>query len=113
MARLVQHHRSGMRAAFLAMVALMAVWPSGLTPAAGLWSSSVSATNVVVSSPTSGGGYAELPPVAGGCVGPSPNNFNANHSESHLALNPGSERIVGSSKFFFDKFSTNYNFYLG
>ncbi len=113
MARLFLHHRSSMRAAFLAMVALIAAWPSGLTPAASLWSSPVSATNVVVSDPTSGGGYAELPPTAGGCVGPSPKNFNANHSESHLAVNPGSERIVGSSKFFFDKFSTNYNFYLG
>src|SRR5712692_5803591 len=113
MPRLLLHHKSGMRAAFLATVAMMAIWPSGLTPAAGLWSSPVSATNVVVSSPTSGGGYAELPPTAGGCVAPSPNNFNANHSESHLAINPGSERIVGSSKFFFDKFSTNYNFYLG
>ncbi len=113
MPRLLLHHKSGMRAAFLATVAVMAIWPSGLTPAAGLWSSPVSATNVVVSSPTSGGGYAELPPTAGGCVAPSPNNFDANHSESHLAINPGTERIVGSSKFFFDKFSTNYNFYLG
>jgi len=113
MSRLLLHHRSGMRAAFLAMVAGIAIWPSGLTPAAGLWLSPVSATNVVVSSPTSGGGYPELPPVAGGCVGPSADNFNANHSESHLAVNPGSEQIVGSSKFFFDKFSTNYNFYLG
>jgi hypothetical protein len=68
---------------------------------------------MVVSTPTSGGGYPELPPVAGGCVGPSPSNFNANHSESHLTLKPGTEQIVGSSKFFFDKFSTNYNFYLG
>src|SRR5712691_6617523 len=113
MPRLLLHHKSGMRAAFLATVAMMAIWPSGLTPAAGLWSSPVSATIVAVSSPTSGGGYAELPPTAGGCVAPSPNNFNANHSESHLAINPGSERIVCSSKFFFDKFSTNYNFYLG
>jgi len=113
MPRLLLHHKRGMRAAFLATVAVMAIWPSGLTPAAGLWSSPVSATNVVVSSPTSGGGYAELPPTAGGCAAPSPSNFNANHSESHLAINPGSERIVGSSKFFFDKFSTNYNFYLG
>jgi hypothetical protein len=73
----------------------------------------VHANNVVVSTPTSGGGYAELPPVAGGCVAPTPNNFNANHSESELAVKPGSEQIVGTSKFFFDKFSTNYNFYLG
>jgi len=78
-----------------------------------LWQSSVTATNSVVSSPTSGGGYPENPPVAGGCVGPTPNNFNANHSESELTVQPGSEQIVGSSKFFFDKFSTGYNFYLG
>jgi hypothetical protein len=66
-----------------------------------------------VSTPTSGGGYPENPPVEGGCVAPSPNNFNANHSESELAVDPGSEHIVGSSKFFFDKFSTGYNFYNG
>jgi hypothetical protein len=78
-----------------------------------LWLSSVTATNSVVSSPTSGGGYPENPPVAGGCVGPSPNNFNANHSESHVTVKPGTEQLVGSSKFFFDKFSTIYNFYLG
>jgi hypothetical protein len=104
----------GLKAAFLAMVALIAIWPSGLTSAAGgTWTSTVPATNVVVSTPTSGGGYAELPPVAGGCVAPTANNFNANHSESELTVKPGSEQIVGSSKFFFDKFSTNYNFYLG
>jgi len=103
----------GAKAAFLAVIALVAVWPSGTTSAAGLWLSPVSATNVVVSTPTSGGGYAELPPTAGGCVGPTANNFNANHSESELTVKPGSEQIVGSSKFFFDRFSTNYNFYLG
>jgi len=70
-------------------------------------------TNIVVSSPTSGGGYPQMPPVASGCVGPTVNNFNANHSESHLAVQPGTEQIVGSSKFFFDKYSTGYNFYLG
>ncbi len=78
-----------------------------------LWSSPISAGNTVVSTPTSGGGYPKNPPVAGGCVGPSPNNFNANHSESHVTVQPGTEQLVGSSKFFFDKFSTIYNFYLG
>lgn len=86
---------------------------AGTSSPSPLWLSSVAATNTVVSTPTSGGGYAELPPVAGGCVGPSPNNFNANHSESHVTVKPGTEQLVGSSKFFFDKFSTNYNFYLG
>ena len=95
--------------------ALVAVWPGSMAGSAApsLWSSPITAINTVVSTPTSGGGYAELPPVAGGCVGPTPNNFNANHSESELAVEPGTEQIVGTSKFFFEKFSTNYNFYLG
>jgi len=106
------------RAALISSIALGAT--AGVGGVAGnagttssLWQSAVTATNMVVSTPTSGGGYPELPPVAGGCVGPSPSNFNANHSESHLTVKPGTEQIVGSSKFFFDKFSTNYNFYLG
>jgi hypothetical protein len=86
-------------------------------PAAGMpggWSASVPFTNVVASSPTAGGGYPVPPgsrvPLAGTC-GPGP--FNANHSESWLAVKPGSEDLVGSSKFFFDKYSTFYMFYLG
>jgi hypothetical protein len=107
---------TGIKSAVAAVTALAAFWPGSL--AAGLadnvlgWSG-VSATNLVVSSPTSGGGYPQMPPVEGGCHGPSANNFNANHSESELAVKPGSEQIVGSSKFFFDRFSTGYNFYLG
>ena len=46
-----------------------------------------------------------------GKCGPGP--FNANHSESWLAVKPETDTIVGSSKFFFDKYSTFYNFYLG
>ena len=110
---LVLRHSIRLKAAVLGLSALLALWPSGLAAGPSLWSSSITATNMVVSTATSGGGYPELPPVKGGCVGPSPNNFNANHSESELAVEPGSEQIVGSSKFFFDKFSTNYNFYLG
>jgi hypothetical protein len=78
------------------------------------WDSSVPFTNVVASSPTAGGGYPVPPgsrvPVAGTC-GPGP--FNANHSESWLAVKPGTEDLVGTSKFFFDKYSTFYMFYLG
>jgi hypothetical protein len=84
------------------------------TPAAPDWGSSVTFTNVVASSPTTGGGYpvpsGSRVPLAGTCrSGP----FNANHSESWLAVRPGSENLVGSSKFFFDKYSTFYMFYLG
>ena len=119
MERLVGPTNRWLKMAVLAGAAVIVAAPGSLAAGAnrgagpGQWSSPVSATNTVVSTPTNGGGYPENPPVEGGCVGPSPNNFNANHSESHLAVQPGTERIVGSSKFFFDKFSTGYNFYLG
>ncbi|TMF12948.1 MAG: exo-alpha-sialidase [Chloroflexi bacterium] len=118
MGKLNAHDIRWIRNVVIAAAAIVAVAPGSLAAganrgaASGLWSSAVSATNTVVSSPTSGGGYAEFTPVPGGCVGPSPNNFNANHSESELAVEPGTEQIAGSSKFFFDKFSTRYNFYL-
>ena len=102
-----------LRYAALAGAIVFALSPGRLAANAPLWSLAMPASNAVVSSPTSGGGYPENPPVEGGCVGPSPNNFNANHSESELTVKPGSEQLVGSSKFFFDKFSTGYNFYLG
>ena len=114
MEKFVNPRNRWLRTAALAGAAALAVVPTRFAAGSpGTWQSLVTATNTVVSTPTSGGGYDELPPVAGGCVGPSPNNFNANHSESHLAVMPGTEQIVGSSKFFFDRFSTNYNFYLG
>jgi len=90
----------------------------GTAPLAGsnssLWSTSVGFTNVVASSPTVGGGYpvpaGSRVPSAGTCgAGP----FNANHSESWLAVKPGTEDLVGTSKFFFDKYSTFYMFYDG
>jgi hypothetical protein len=78
------------------------------------WNSSVPFTNVVASSPTSGGGYpvpeGSRVPAAGTC-GRGP--FNANHSESWLSVKPGTEDLVGTSKFFFDKYSTFYMFYNG
>jgi hypothetical protein len=97
-------------AAVLALTIGPAASPSG----GPLWSASVPFTNVVASSPTSGGGYPVPPgsrvPLAGTCR---PGPFDANHSESWLAVKPGTEDLVGSSKFFFDKYSTYYMFYLG
>ena len=92
----------------------LAATPSARTSGGSLWGTSVAVTNVVASSPTTGGGYPVPPgsrvPEAGTCrEGP----FDANHSESWLAVKPGTEDLVGSSKFFFDKFSTFYMFYLG
>jgi hypothetical protein len=79
---------------------------------AGDWTSSVLFTNAVASSPAPGWGYpaADGKPVPGTCTsGP----FNSNRSESWIAVNPGTEDAVGASKFFFDKYSTFYNFHLG
>jgi len=97
----------------LIAVTLCALVAAG-SASAGTWRSNVDFTNRVASSPTSGGGYPIPPgrtvPNAGTCR---PGPFNANHSESWVAVKPNSEDLVGSSKFFFDKFSTFYMFYLG
>ncbi len=78
------------------------------------WTSSVIFANQVASSPTSGGGY----PVPPGQTFPNPGtcgrgSLDSNHSESWIAVKPGTENLVGSSKFFFDKYSKFYDFYLG
>ena len=106
-------NRNGVKVGAAVITAVVALWPVATGSASNNVPVPVSPTNLVVSSPTSGGGYPEMPPVEGGCVGPSADNFNANHSESELAVQPDTEQIVGSSKFFFDKYSTGYNFYLG
>src|SRR5437879_2482087 len=92
-------------------LAALAVVPSA---AAGGWTTSIPFTNVVATTPTSGAGYpvpaGSRVPEAGTCrAGP----FNANHSESWLAVKPGTEDLAGSAKYFFDKYSTFYMFYLG
>jgi hypothetical protein len=78
------------------------------------WSASVPLTNQVATSPTKGGGYLNPPgssgPVPGTCrLG----DYNSNHSESWIAVQPGTENLVGVSKLFFEKYSTFYNFHLG
>jgi hypothetical protein len=87
------------------------------TPTAGaapLWESGVTADNVVVSSPAAGGGY----PVPAGQTAPDPGTcrpgmYNSNFSESWVTVQPGTENLVGTSKFFFETFSTFYDFHLG
>ena len=94
----------------------------GLTAAAALLCASSAAastwslvgTNTVVSKPVAGGGY----PVPPGSTRPDPGtcragSYNSNHSESWLAVKPGTETIVGDSKFYFENFSTFYDFHLG
>jgi hypothetical protein len=101
-------------AALGATALVLVAAPGGGTAGTPPWSASVPFTNLVASSPTTGGGYpvpaGSRVPVAGTCQeGP----FDANHSESWLAVKPGTEDLVGSSKFFFDRYSTFYMFYLG
>ena len=79
-----------------------------------LWGTSVPVTNRVVSSPVRGGGY----PVPDGATAPMPGTcregwYNSNFSESWVAVKPGTEDLVGTSKFFFEKYSTFYDFHLG
>jgi hypothetical protein len=88
--------------------------PLAAAPPGPARSASVPFTNVVASSPTTGGGYpipaGSRVPTAGSCR---PGTFDANHSESWLAVKPGTEDLVGTSKFFFENFSTFYMFYNG
>jgi hypothetical protein len=96
------------------IAALAVIVAAGATAATASASWTYVGTNVVASTPTNGAGYPVPPgsrvPEAGTCrLGP----FNANHSESWIAVKPGTEDLVGSSKFFFDKYSTFYMFYLG
>jgi hypothetical protein len=99
-----------MRALLVAAVALAVAAPA----AASGWTSSVPFTNQVASSPFKGGGY----PVPEGSTAPLPGtcrlgDYNANLSESWIAVQPGTENLVGTSKVFFEKYSTFYMFHLG
>jgi hypothetical protein len=100
-----------LRVAAVTALSVLALALAGVAGAAG-WSSSVPFSNDVVSSPTTGGGFPDPTgaPQPGTCTS---GNFNSNRSESWLAVEPGTEDLVGTSKFFFDRYSTFYNFYLG
>ena len=77
-----------------------------------LWHQSVPVSNQVASSPVPGGGY----PTPDGVYVPGrcgPGAMNSNRSESWIAVKRGTEDLVGTSKFFFDRYSTFYNFHLG
>ena len=109
-------HRSAFTHLGALILALTLVFQasSGYAAASSLWSSSVAFTNTVASTPVWGGGYpveagtnAYVPGTCG------PQRLNSNHSESWIAVKPGTEDLVGSSKFFISKWSTFYDFHLG
>src|SRR5438552_2990774 len=100
------------------LIAVLTVLPTALLPAIPAaasgpnWTHIVPVKNVVASSPVAGGGYPSPGgvPVPGTC---GTGQMNSNRSESWIAVKPGTEDLVGASKFFFDKWSTFYMFYLG
>jgi len=77
------------------------------------WQAAVPFTNQVASVPFVGGGY----PVPPGATSPEPGTcrpgaYNANRSESWIAVKPGTEDLVGVSKGFFETYSTFYDFHM-
>jgi hypothetical protein len=98
----------------IAVLALGFLAANAGTAGAQLWAPGATATNTVVSQPSTGGGY----PVPPGQTAPLPGTcrtgqYNSNFSESWIAVRPGTEQLVGTSKFFFETFSTFYDFHLG
>jgi hypothetical protein len=94
-----------------AMALVAAAGTAAAQPGA-LWHQSVPVTNQVASSAVPGGGY----PTPDGVYVPGrcgPGMMNSNRSESWIAARRGTEDLVGTSKFFFDRYSTFYNFHLG
>jgi hypothetical protein len=95
------------------VLAIMGVLAESASADSG-WRTGVAITNEVVSRPVTGGGY----PVPPGQTAPDPGTcraglYNSNFSESWIAVKPGTEDLVGTSKFFFETFSTFYDFHLG
>jgi hypothetical protein len=93
-------------------MALVAAAGTAVAQPGALWHQSVQVTNQVASSAVPGGGY----PTPDGVYVPGrcgPGMMNSNRSESWIAARRGTEDLVGTSKFFFDRYSTFYNFHLG
>jgi hypothetical protein len=85
----------------------------GVASAWAAWDTPV-ARNVPADAVIAGGGY----PVPPGATKPDPGTcrpgrYDSNRSESWIAVRPGTESLVGTSKLFFENFSTFYDFHLG
>src|SRR5919199_533433 len=98
----------------LPALAVLAALAFASTASAAGWGSTILPANAVASQPAAGGGY----PVPAGSNAPVPGtcragSYNSNRSESWVAVQPGTENLVGASKFFFEKYSTFYDFHLG
>lgn len=104
-----------MKKAFAALAAgcVLVLLPGAYAVSTNAFSTTAVGTNVVASSPFVAGGY----PVAPGDVAPRPGTCRSgtytNRSESWIAVKPGTEDLVGTSKVFFENFSTWYDFHNG
>jgi hypothetical protein len=97
-----------------ALVATLAVvLGTASSASAADWSSPVG-DNVVAGTAIAGAGYPVPPdatrPEPGTCRA---GRYDSNRSESWIAVKPGTESLVGTSKLFFENFSTFYDFHLG
>jgi hypothetical protein len=102
-----------MKSTGLAVAAAAAFFWTGAAPASAAWDAPV-ARNVVADGVVLGGGY----PVPPGATKPAPGTcrlgrYDSNRSESWIAVRPGTESLIGTSKLFFENFSTFYDFHLG
>jgi hypothetical protein len=107
-----QERGESVRKVIFALVVVVAGLTAASSAFAAGWDSSVLFTNQVASVPVQGAGYPDPDgtPDPGTCEAGS---MNSNRSESWIAVQPGTENALGTSKFFFSKYSTFYNFYLG
>jgi hypothetical protein len=103
-----------MRTLAAAAVAVLSALASTTAAGAAGWATDVPVVNQVADAPAKGGGY----PVPPGATAPVPGtcrlgDYNSNRSESWIAVQPDTEDLIGVSKFFFEKYSTFYDFHLG
>src|SRR5436190_2986781 len=102
-----------MKGLVLAIASAVVLVCAATASAAG-WVTPAGTTNTVADQVIAGGGYPDPPgstkPQPGTCR---PGLYNANRSESWIAVKPGTEQLVGVSKIFFENFSALYNFHLG
>jgi len=83
--------------------ALAIVTPTAATASRVPLTGPVVATERVVSGTMDSGGYPGAAPAPGGCTR---GHYDANYSETALAREPGSDRLVGAAKAFFGAYST-------
>jgi hypothetical protein len=90
------------------------IWATTASTKTSAWSDPIGTNTPVSAAPIAGGGYPDPPgstkPEPGTCR---PGLYNSNESESWLAVKPGTEDLVATSKIFFENFSTFYNFHIG